>query len=170
MIPAATVVQCLSKVQSSVDVNSLIQQGLISHPCDRKIKAVYEDDPPITACDITTTRTWTVSDNCNQVDTFHELMKVLPIQKPLSPNDGEVNVGLTEASIWSKYPNSFKYHVHLWKNSESRKNLAEVSYNSHRPNSQKYYLPNSPMLWQIELLLRDGYLVNNQSTIPSPVW
>ena len=26
------------------------------------------------------------------------------------------------------------------------------------------------MLWQIELLLRDGYLVNNQSTIPSPVW
>ena len=43
MIPAATVVQCLSKVQSSVDVNSLIQQGLISHPCDRKIKAVYED-------------------------------------------------------------------------------------------------------------------------------
>ena len=171
MIPAATLVQCLSKVQSSVDVNSLIQQGLIIHPCDRKIKVVYKDDPPITACDITTTRTWTVSDNCNQVDTFHELMKVLPIQKPLSPNDGEVNVGLTEASIWSKYPNSFKYHVHLWKNSESRKKLAEVSYNSYRPSSQKYYLPNSPMLWQIELLLRDGYLVNNhQSTIPSPVW
>ena len=170
MIPAATVVPCSSKVQSSVDVNSLIQQGLISHPCDRKIKAVYEDDPPITACDITTTRTWTVSDNCNQVDTFQQLVKVLPIQKPLSPNDGEANVGLTEALVWPKYPNSFKYHVYLWKNSESRKKVAEVSYNSYRPNGQKYYPPNSQMLWQIEFLLRDGYLVNNQSIIPSPVW
>ena len=170
MIPAATVVPCSSKVQSSVDVNSLIQQGLISHPCDRKIKAVYEDDPQITACDITTTRTWTVSDNCNQVDTFQQLVKVLPIQKPLSPNDGEANVGLTEALVWPKYPNSFKCHVYLWKNSESRKKVAEVSYNSYRPNGQKYYPPNSQMLWQIEFLLRDGYLVNNQSIIPSPVW
>ena len=170
MIPAATVVPCSSKVQSSIDANSLIQQGLISHPCDRKMKVIYKDDPPITACGITTTRTWTVSDNCNQVDIFQQLVKVLPIQKPLSPKDGEVNVGLTEALIWPKYPNSFKYHVYLWKNTERRKKVAEVSYNFYRPNGQQYYPPNSQILWQIEFQLRDGVLVNNQSIIPSPVW
>ena len=170
MIPAATVVPCSSKVQSSVDVNSLIEQGLISHPCDRKIEVTYEDDPPITACDITTTRTWTVSDNCNQVDTFQQLVKVLPIQKPLSPNDGDVNVGLTEALRWPKYPNSFKYHLYLWKNGESKRKVAEVSSNFYRQNGQKYYPPNSQMLWQIEFQLKEGYLVNNQSIIPSPIW
>ena len=170
MIATSTVVPCSSKVQSSVDVNSLIQQGLISHSCDRKIEVIYKDDPPITSCDITTTRTWTVSDNCNQVKTFRQSVKVLPVQKPLSPHDGEVNVGLKEALRWPKYPNSFKYHVYLWKNSESRKKVAEVSYNSYRPNGQKYYPPNSKMLWQIEFQLRDGSLVNNQSIIPSPIW
>ena len=170
MIPAATVVPCSAKVQSSVDVNSLIQQGLISHPCGRKIKVIYEDNPPITACDIRTTRTWTVSDNCNQFDTFQQLVKVLPIQKPLSPNDGEVNVGLMETLRWIKYHNSFIYHVYLWKNGESRIKVAEASYNFYLPNGQKYYPPNSQMLWQIEFQLRDGYLINNQSIIPSPVW
>ena len=170
MIPAATVVPCSTKVQSSVDVNSLIQQGLISHPCDRKIEVAYKDDPPITAYDITTTKTWTVSDNCNQFETFQQLVKVLPLQNPLSPNDGEVNVGLTETLRWIKYPNSFKYHVYLWKNGESRVKVAEVSYNFYRPNGQKYYPSNSQMFWQIEFELRDRYLFNNQSIIPSPVW
>ena len=131
MMPAATVVPCSSKVQSSVDVDSLIHQGLISHPCVRK---------------------------------------VLPIQKPLSPNDGEVNVGLTETLRWIKYPNSFKYHVYLWKNGENRIKVAEVSYNFYRPDGKKYYPPSSEMLWQIEFQLRHRYLFSNQSIIPSPVW
>ena len=170
MLPAATVVPCSTKVQRSVDFNSLIQQGLISHSCGRKIKVIYKDDPPITACDITTTRTWTVSDNCNQIDTFQQLVKVLPIQRPLSPKDGEVNVGLTETLRWLKYPNSFEHHVYLWKNGESRIKVAETPHNFYRPNGQKYYPPNSQMLWQIEFQLRNGYLVNNESIIPSPVW
>ena len=170
IIPAATVVPCSSKVQHSVDVNSLIKKGLISHPCDRKIEVVYKDDPPITACDITTTSTWRVSDNCNRVDTFQQLVKVLPLQKPLSPKDGEMNVGLTKTLRWPKYPNSFKYHVYLWKKSESRKKMAEGTYNSYRPNGQRYYPPNSQMLWQIEFQLKDGHLVNNHSIIPSPIW
>ena len=170
IIPAATVVPCSSKVQHSADVNSLIKKDLISHPCDRKIGVVYKDDPPITACDITTTRTWRVSDNCNQVDTFQQLVKVLPLQKPLSPKDGEMNVGLTKTLRWPKYPNSFKYHVYLWKKSESRKKMAEVKYNSYCPNGQRYYPPNSQILWQIEFQLKDGHLVNNHSIIPSPIW
>ena len=170
MIPAATVVPCSSKVQRSVDVNSLIQQGSISHPCKIKINVVYKDDPPITACDITTTRTWTLSDNCNQVHKFQQLVKVLPVLKPLSPNDGEVNVGLNKTLRWPKYRNSLKYHVYLWKKGETRRKVAEVSNNFYTINGQKYNPVNSQMLWQIEFKMREGYLTKNQSIIPSPIW
>ena len=170
MIPAATVVPCSSKLQTAVDVNSLIQQGLIRHPCKIRIYVVYKDDPPITACDITATRTWTLSDNCNQVHTFQQLVKVLPVLKPLSPSDGEVNVRLTKTLRWPKYRNSFKYHVYLWKNGENRRKVAEVSNNFYTTNGQKYNPPNSQMLWQIEFKMREGYLISNQSIIPSPIW
>ena len=170
MIPAATVFPCSRSVLHHFYLN----RSLIRHHCNRKVDIRYQDDPPITVCDVTATRTWVISDDCNQNVTFEQTVKILPIQKPISPKDGEENVGLEEALVWPTYPNSFLQKLYLWKDGESRQNVANSSWAYfwpyYRPYGQKHYPPNSKMLWQVEYHLNEGYLVKNQSIIPSPIW
>ena len=168
-IPAMTVLPCSHYILRDSAYNDQIK---ISHQCSRNMEISYQDNQTIMACDNTVNRTWMVSDDCQHNATFIQLLKVLS-PKPVSPKDGEVNVGLQEHLMGPLYPNSFFSHLYLWKNGESRAKVTErydVWFGYSPYGAKQQYPPNSKMLWQIEFHLHDGYLINNQSIILSPIW
>ena len=130
----------------------------------------YVDAPQLTRCDAITTRTWTFSDNCGKSTVFQQTIKVLPLQDPSYPKNGELNVHLHQTLKWPLYPNSNRYRIFIWKFGTSRTKGIELFQNYYNPSKDASYPPNSRMLWQIEYILDRGHVVNNISTVPSPVW
>ena len=134
------------------------------------MQVTYQDSPELDRCDMITTRLWRITDDCGQSATFSQIVKVLPLQLPVGPQNGELNVGLNHMLQWPDYPNSDKYRVYVWRFGTERPNSpVEISLDrSYVPRAA--YLHDTKMLWQVEFVLRAGVLVNNASIIPSPVW
>ena len=170
MLPTA-LIPCSSELDNKIDVTAMIKSGLLSHPCNRNIIATFKDSPALLHCNSIIYRIWTFTDNCGQSTTFQQLIKVLSLQEPIQPKDGELNVNLRPLLLWSTYPNTNKYKLYVWKFQEARKDSFLTLYsNSYFPNVKNAFPPDSQMLWQVEFVLNAGHLVNNLSVIPSPVW
>ena len=101
---------------------------------------------------------------------FQQIIKVLGLQEPTSPKNGEFNVGLRQTLKWPKYQNSQRYKIYVWKFGSNRNEGIEISQNYYYPSVENSYPQNTKMLWQVEFILNPGYLVNNVSIVPSPIW
>ena len=170
MFPETALFPCSSNLENSIRGDDLIKQGLVVHPCNRLMASSHVDTPLLTRCDITTRRMWTFTDNCGQSISVPQLIRVLPLQQPVYPKNGELNVNLLQILKWPTYPNSRKYKIFVWKYGTLRKNGKDVFNAYYRPGSEDAYPPNSKMLWQVEYILDPGYLINNISLVPSPIW
>ena len=169
-LPAYAVVPCDMNPQYPMNPSELISAGVITHPCNRSMQVTYLDSPRLDLCNMISTRIWTIKDDCGLTTIFYQILKVLPLQFPLEPQNGELNVDIRRVLRWPDYPYSEQYRIYVWRFGTKRPTRpTRVSfYRSYAP--QIAYLPDTKMLWQVEFVLKDGVLENNASVVPSPVW
>ena len=86
----------------------------VTHPCDRPIKIRHADSVPTILCARTFKRTWTIADDCGKQVSVIQQIRILALQLPDYPKNGQVNVALRESLEWPRYPGSASYNVYLW--------------------------------------------------------
>jgi len=169
--PSNALVPCTANLNEKPDIQSFIESGFLVHPCNRSIQGSFTFNPPSVRCNSLLTRKWKFTDSCGQVATFDQLVKLLPLQDPNKPKNGQINVDLWYELNWPQYPNSNLYRLYLWAFGEKRGDAIETSERYYRPyRKNEWYPPSTKMLWQIEYVLEDGVTINDVSIIPSPVW
>ena len=134
------------------------------------MQVTFQDLPKLSSCDMIATRLWRITDDCGKTSTFTQIVHILPLQFPVTPQNGEVNVDLYHWLQWPQYPNSEKYRVYIWRFGTER------PYSSTKVSFDRVYAPqvaypdDTRILWQVEYVLQAGFHVNNISVIPSPIW
>lgn len=87
----------------------------VTHPCGRPITITHVDSVPTILCGTTFTRTWTIADDCRQQVSVGQQIRILPLQLPDYPRNGQVNVALRETLRWPQYPGSVRYNIYIWR-------------------------------------------------------
>ena len=105
-------IACGSFEEQQQDMRDAIN---VTHPCDRPITITHKDSVPTILCASTFTRTWKIADDCGKQVSFQQLIRILALQLPDYPKNGQVNVNLREALRWPQYPGSVRYNVYLWR-------------------------------------------------------
>ena len=98
--------------QQQQDMRNFIN---VTHPCDRPITIAHVDSVPTILCAMIFTRTWTIADDCGKQVSVHQQIRILALQLPDYPKNGQVNVALRESLQWPQYPGSASYKVYLWR-------------------------------------------------------
>ena len=60
-------------------------------------------------CGITFTRTWRVTDDCQNPTSLQQTLRVLDDLNPVSPPNGQLNSDLFETLEWPEYPGAITY-------------------------------------------------------------
>ncbi|KAJ7392608.1 hypothetical protein OS493_010259 [Desmophyllum pertusum] len=154
-------IACGSFEEQQQDMRDAIN---VTHPCDRPITITHLDSVPTILCARTFTRTWTIADDCGKQVSVHQQIKILALQLPDYPKNGQVNVALGESLRWPQYPGSVWYNVYFWRYGNTKPSSATgwTYYRRYSPYSG--FPADTRMLWRIEYVLSSGALV------PSPVW
>ena len=160
--PREIAIPCGS-VEDAIDTLGRADLTVI-HPCGRQVVITYSDSANVSACGITFTRTWVVTDDCGSSSTFQQTIRVLDQQHPDSPLNGELNVDLNAPLIWPQYPGAYSYEVYIWGYGNERPNGPAAVVDVRQYESTNSYPPGTRLLWQIE------YITGANSSVPSPVW
>ena len=110
-------IACGSFEEQQQDMRDAIN---VTHPCDRPVTITYIDSVQTILCGTTFTRTWTIADDCGKQVSVGQRIRILRLQLPDYPKNGQVNVALREALRWPQYPGSVKYNVYLWRYGNTR--------------------------------------------------
>ena len=137
---------------------------LVVHPCGRPLTVTFNDSTRVDRCGFTFTRTWRVQDDCGSTSTFMQNIRVLSLQLPGGPENGQVNTRLDEPLVWPQFPGAYSYEVYVWQYGTQRPGVptAVLSTRTYRPSGN--YAPGTRYLWQIE------YVTGVNTTVPSPIW
>lgn len=143
------------------------------HPCDRPLQISFSDDVTIKQCGSEFTRFWTVMDDCGNVVSAQQRIKIMEMVFPESPSNGEVNVDLRASLSWPSYPAAENHRVFVWRYEDDRpvEPIHETIHRTYRPSSP--FPPSTRMLWQVEYKISGGSRRRRQSEITvilSPVW
>ena len=131
--------------------------------CNRNVTVNAADQPPISICGVTVSRSWIIADDCGNEIQFHQTIFVLQPSEPLFPDNGQTNVGLFQSLSWPIYPGSKTYRLYIWRYGDKRPAVPATD------TYDRMYLPvaaypaNTRMLWQVV------YNVNG-THIPGSVW
>ena len=114
---ANTTIACGSFEEQQQDMREAIN---VTHPCNRPITITHVDSVASILCGTTVTRTWTIADDCGKQVSIGQRIRILPLQLPDYPKNGQVNVALREALRWPQYPGSVRYNVYLWRYGDAK--------------------------------------------------
>ncbi|XP_068683141.1 uncharacterized protein [Montipora foliosa] len=158
---ANATIACGSFEEQQQDMRDAIN---VTHPCDRPVTITHVDSVPTILCASSFTRTWTIVDDCGSHVSVQQKIRILSLQLPDYPKNGQVNLALGESLRWPQYPGSVRYKVYLWRYSTTKPSAptAWTYYRRYSPYSG--YPADTRMLWRIEYVLSSGAL------IPSPIW
>ena len=109
---ANATIACGSFEEQQQDMRDAIN---VTHPCDRPITITHVDSVPTILCASSFTRTWTIADDCGRQVSVHQKIRILSLQLPDYPKNGQVNLALRESLQWPQYPGSVRYKVYLWR-------------------------------------------------------
>ena len=109
---ANATIACGSFEEQQQDMRDAIN---VTHPCDRPITITHVDSVPTILCASSFTRTWTIADDCGRQVSVLQKIRILALQLPDYPKNGQVNVALRESLRWPQYPGSVRYNVYLWR-------------------------------------------------------
>ena len=171
-IPATLLLPCGAPVDDLRNVNELVDDGVISHPCNRSMDVSYQDSVGRKSCGITFTRFWSVTDDCGLSVGTQQTVRILELQMPDAPQDGQVNLGLHAMLRWPHYPGSVEYKLYIWPAEmplrQQMPSLVTMSL-TYRPSLP--FIPNTRYLWQVEYVLDgDSSEFLNVTEVPGPVW
>ncbi|KAL3876028.1 hypothetical protein ACJMK2_033915 [Sinanodonta woodiana] len=151
------------------DMNEVFRQMFLVHsPCGLPTKISFIDDHPEKSniCGATLNRTWTVTDNCGKPGVHTQFIRILGVQKPITPTIGERGIDLHYTLRWSPYEGSSSYQVYIWKVGSMRSNI------SIRRTTSTYFTPQKPLdagtkyFWQVEFILESV----NKTNFFGPKW
>ena len=114
---ANTTIACGSFEERQQDMREAIN---VTHPCNRPITITHVDSVASILCGTTVTRTWTIADDCGKQVSIGQRIRILPLQSPDYPKNGQVNVALREALRWPQYPGAVRYNVYLWRYGDAK--------------------------------------------------
>ena len=100
----------------------------VTHPCDRPMTITHVDSIPTILCARTFTRTWTIADDCGKQVSVQQQIRILALQLPDYPKNGQVNVALRKSLKWPQYPGSVSYKVYLWRYGTTKPSLQTAWY------------------------------------------
>lgn len=162
LTPSEIVIPCGSVEEA---FQNAVQANLtIVHPCDRPVTVTFADSAQIDQCGFTLTRTWIVMDDCGTSSNLQQTVRVLDLQLPDSPVNGQVNTKLNEPLLWPQFPGATHYRVYVWMFGLQRPREPTAIVNTRRYVPPVNYPSGSRLLWQIE------YVNSQNTTIPSPIW
>ena len=131
--------------------------------CDRNVTVNAVNQTPISVCGVTLSRSWIITDDCNNAFPFLLTIYVLQLINPEFPANGQTNIGLYQSLGWPDYPGSQSSRLYIWRYGDNRPDTpVAVLYNrTYRPFTA--YPPNTRMLWQVVYNVSGSY-------ISGPVW
>ena len=159
-------------IEDPRSAKEFVIDGVLSHPCNRSMNVSYQDSVEQKLCGDTFTRYWSVIDDCDNSVGFQQTVKILELQTPDYPQDGQLNINLNEMLRWPQYPGSVEYRLYVWfESNSSRPKMPTLVTASliYRPSIP--YVPNTRYLWQVEYVLdTETNSLLNVTIVPSPVW
>ncbi|XP_072021322.1 uncharacterized protein [Amphiura filiformis] len=171
-LPTRLLLPCGDPIDDLRSSQELVEDGLLSHPCNRSMNVSYLDSIEQKLCGKSFTRYWSVIDDCGNSVGIQQAIKILELQMPDQPQDGQVNVDLNKMLKWPHYPGAVESRLYIWLENDlarpSMPNLATTSL-TYQPSTP--YTPNTRYLWQVEYILSsesDNLL--NVTNVPSPIW
>lgn len=136
----------------------------VKHPCGIPFKRIYYTDLNIlNNCGITINRMWHLEDSCGSITNGTQQIKILQMEVPVTPKNGQLNVKLQSTLRWPSYPKANKYEIYLWLyGQEKPKQPFTIQWYTYwtTPN----LIPNTKYSWQVEID------IGQNDTIPSPKW
>ncbi|XP_076095373.1 uncharacterized protein LOC143066264 [Mytilus galloprovincialis] len=136
----------------------------VKHPCGIPFKRIYYTDLNIlNNCGITINRMWHLEDSCGSITNGTQQIKILQMEVPVTPKNGQLNVELQSTLRWPSYPKANKYEIYLWLyGQEKPKQPFTIQWYTYwtTPN----LIPNTKYSWQVEID------IGQNDTIPSPKW
>ncbi len=171
-IPTKLLLPCGDPIDDLRSSGELVEAGLLSHPCNRSMNVSFEDSVEQKLCGRSFTRYWSVVDDCGNSVGIQQTIKILELQTPDQPQDGQVNVGLNNMLKWPQYPGSVEYRLYIWLESDlSRPSMPELVSQSLTYQPPTPYTPNTRYLWQVEYILStESDSLLNVTVVPSPIW
>ena len=160
--PVDAIVPCGDLVQETKGL--MLPAIKVVHPCGLPVNISYADPSESDRCGVTFTRHWSVTDDCGGHVTHSQQIRILDLQIPDTPQNGQKNIDLQYTLRWPVYPGSVSYHVFIW-NAEERRPSHPTAI-----STDPYYSiptplrPGTQFLWQIE------YILSTNETLPSPQW
>lgn len=137
----------------------------IIHPCGIPFKRLYFTDSRIlNTCGITLIRTWHIEDSCGSTTNGTQQIKILQMEVPVTPTNGQTNVELQSTLRWPSYPKAIRYAIYVWLYGQEK---------PEQPNRTEWrttywttptLLSNTKYSWQVEID------IGTNETIPGPKW
>jgi hypothetical protein len=141
------VVACQTVLRIESDIKKTIN---VTHPCGIPTNISYNDSKAVVHCGSPLVRTWTATDNCGHVTRAVQNIKVLALQLPDYPKNGQVNVHLNQNLDWPQYPSAIKYKVYVWKSTAVKPTTPTATTSSRVFYPSRGQFPHgTQMLWQI---------------------
>ncbi|XP_052815878.1 uncharacterized protein LOC128242673 isoform X2 [Mya arenaria] len=154
MYVACGAVAKLTQVLSSMFV--------IEHPCNLTVSTTYADNSS-DVCDSVINRTWTLTDECNNVIILSQLLYIRQAKKPINPFDGYIGTNLDTELRWQGSSSAVSYEVYIWKRKASKPDIpfqtTSLTY-THVHSLE----PNSVYTWFVI------FRYKNNDTYISPIW
>ncbi|CAC5402582.1 unnamed protein product [Mytilus coruscus] len=86
----------------------------VIHPCGIPFKRLnYTDSRNLNNCGITIIRTWYIEDSCGSTAKGTQQIKILQMEVPVTPKNGQTNVELQSTLRWPSYPKATKYEIYV---------------------------------------------------------
>ena len=160
--PGDSIVPCGDLMQETKEV--MLPSIKVVHPCGLPVNISYTDPSESGRCGVIFTRLWSVTDDCGGHVTHQQQIRILELQVPDTPQNGQTNIDLQYTLRWPVYPGSVSYHVYIW-NADDRRPSEPTAISTDPFYSIPTPLqPGTQFLWQIE------YILGTNETLPSPQW
>ncbi len=170
-LPLSVLLACGDPVNDDRSAEDLVNEGLLSHQCNRSMDVKYTDSTAQKYCGMTFTRTWTVTDDCGGQTQRDQTVIILEPSMPEQPINNQMNVDLDITIQWPPYPNTVLHNLYVWPESSTKPNGPTYVTSTRQYKTPNPYLPNTKYLWQVEYQLdhESGDLLN-ATIVPSPTW
>ncbi|VDI13273.1 Hypothetical predicted protein, partial [Mytilus galloprovincialis] len=136
----------------------------INHPCGIPFKRISFTDSNINKCGITIIRTWHIEDSCGSTANGTQQIKILQLEVPVTPKNGQVNVELQSTLRWPAYPNAIKYEIYLWLYGQEKPERPVITIQSRTYWRTSRLTSNTKYSWKVEIDIGEN------DTIPGPKW
>ncbi|XP_052094770.1 uncharacterized protein LOC127730411 isoform X2 [Mytilus californianus] len=137
----------------------------VNHPCGIPFKRIYFTDSNIlNKCGITIIRTWHIEDSCGSTTNGTQQIKILQLEVPVTPKNGQVNVELQSTLRWPSYPKATRYEIYLWLYGQEKPEQPVITIQSRTYWKTSRLTSNTKYSWKVEIDIGEN------DTIPGPKW